>query len=64
MLEEKLLQFRYNIHYEYEPTLRLGNKLVKPDFYLTKQEAYAEYWTLVSKADYAEKMRWKQNLYQ
>jgi len=56
--------FRYNIHYEYEPTLQLGNTLVKPDFYLPEQDIYVEYWGLVSKADYAARMQWKLNLYQ
>ena len=56
--------FRYNIKYEYEPTLKLGNNLVKPDFYLPKKGIYVEFWGLVSKADYAERMEWKMNLYQ
>lgn len=56
--------YQYNIQYEYEPTLQLGNTLVKPDFYLPEQKIYIEYWGLVSKADYVERMRWKLNLYQ
>jgi hypothetical protein len=56
--------FCYNIPYAYEPTLELGNILVKPDFYLPKQEIYVEFWGLVANKEYAERMRRKLQLYQ
>ena len=55
---------KLGIKYRYEKSLKLGGKVLHPDFFLPQYNIYIEYWGLAdSDSEYRAVMRAKQRLY-
>ena len=63
--EKKFANYMYNrrIRYVYEPKLRLGKNLFKPDFYLPDKKVYIECWGMNNMAAYMAKRIYKEKRY-
>jgi hypothetical protein len=55
--------FNRGIDYVYEPKLRLGKKLFKPDFYLSENKIYIECWGMNNMALYMKRRVYKEKVY-
>ncbi len=55
--------FEHNIEYEYDQEREIASELIRPDFYLPKENIVIEYWGIMTAPDYRQKREWKENLY-
>jgi len=63
--EQEIANFlhKHNIGYEINKPLKLGNKIIVPDFFIPKSKTYIEYWGFQGAFDYDIRMKEKQEAY-
>lgn len=63
--EKKIANYLYSsgIRYRYEPTIRLGRRFYRPDFYLPDYHLYIEYLGMIADPEYAYKTQLKKIAY-